>query len=248
MGSSEVRAAAGRAVRSLAAARQRLETRLPSAVEVAPSVWVGHDVEGSHNVTFEGANAVGRGTSFQGYDMSLGRGTTVGLGCILNGPLSIGRFTQLGSYVGVYGVDHPVDVAVPNVNRHFIGGAVKGLGRADPVRIGHGCWLGHGAVVLRGVVIGNGAVVGAGCIVTSDVPPYSVVVGVPARPPKPRFGVELAAALERSEWWTWSDERLQANRELFLTSFLDDPGSAARLLAQASDWEHPVGDADPAVG
>jgi acetyltransferase-like isoleucine patch superfamily enzyme len=42
-------------------------------------------------------------------------------------------------------------------------------------------WIGFGASVLKGVTIGRGAIVGAGSIVTSDVPPWTVVVGAPAR-------------------------------------------------------------------
>ena len=180
MGSSLKQRAVNRALHAMASGRARAAKKLPTSTEVAPGVWIGQGVDGAHGVDFEGANVVGRGTSFQGHETSLGRGTTVGIGCIFNGPLSIGRYTQLGSYVGVYGVDHPVDVAVPNVNRQFIGGAVKALAQVTPVQIGHGCWIGHGAVVLRGVSIGNGAVVGAGCVVTADVDGAHVGLSRPA--------------------------------------------------------------------
>ncbi len=52
---------------------------------------------------------------------------------------------------------------------------------ARRIEIGNDVWLGTGVTVLRGVHIGDGAVVGAGAVVTSDIPPYAIAVGVPAR-------------------------------------------------------------------
>ena len=50
-----------------------------------------------------------------------------------------------------------------------------------PVVIGNDVWLGARVIIVPGVTIGDGAVVGAGAVVTKDVPPYTVVAGVPAR-------------------------------------------------------------------
>ena len=50
-----------------------------------------------------------------------------------------------------------------------------------PVRIGDKAWVGFGASILKGVSVGEGAVVGANAVVTRDVPPYTIVVGNPAR-------------------------------------------------------------------
>jgi len=53
--------------------------------------------------------------------------------------------------------------------------------KLEPVTIGNDVWIGAHSVIMPGVHIGDGAVIGAGAIVTHSVPPYAVVVGVPAR-------------------------------------------------------------------
>lgn len=50
-----------------------------------------------------------------------------------------------------------------------------------PVIVGPHCWVGAGAVVLDGVTIGRGCIIGAGAVVTRDIPPFSIVAGVPAK-------------------------------------------------------------------
>jgi acetyltransferase-like isoleucine patch superfamily enzyme len=58
-------------------------------------------------------------------------------------------------------------------------------------------WIGYGAVVLTGVTVGRGAVVAAGCVVSKDIPPYSIVAGIPARVVGQRFSApEKIAAHE----------------------------------------------------
>jgi carbonic anhydrase/acetyltransferase-like protein (isoleucine patch superfamily) len=58
------------------------------------------------------------------------------------------------------------------------------LGHRSVVHSAHiemGCLIGIGAVVLNGVRVGTGSIIGAGCVVTKDVPPRSMMVGVPAK-------------------------------------------------------------------
>lgn len=61
-------------------------------------------------------------------------------------------------------------------------------------------WIGYGATILSGVHIGQGAVVAAGAVVTSDVPPYAIVGGVPARILKYRFSPELIEELLKVDY------------------------------------------------
>ncbi len=89
--------------------------------------------------------------------------------------------------------------------------------RSDKVTMGHDIWIGHGATILAGVTVGTGAVVGAGAVVSKDVPPFAVVVGVPARVIKYRFEPDLQAALIALAWWDWDHDRLAAALEDFRT-------------------------------
>ena len=77
--------------------------------------------------------------------------------------------------------------------------------------IGNDVWIGYEAVVMAGVTIGNGAIIGARAVVTKDVPPYTIVGGVPAREIRRRFSDDVIARLLELKWWDWPAERIQRN-------------------------------------
>ncbi|WP_419025297.1 CatB-related O-acetyltransferase [Emergencia sp.] len=80
--------------------------------------------------------------------------------------------------------------------------------------IGNDVWIGYEAVILTGVTIGDGAIVGTRAVVTKDVPPYTIVGGVPARPIKKRFSEETIEKLLELQWWDWPPEKLAENIDL----------------------------------
>ncbi len=77
--------------------------------------------------------------------------------------------------------------------------------------IGNDVWIGFEAVILAGVTIGDGAIIGTHAVVTKDVPPYTIVGGIPAKPIKKRFDEDTISALLRIKWWDWSSEKISRN-------------------------------------
>ena len=75
--------------------------------------------------------------------------------------------------------------------------------------IGNDVWIGYEAVILAGVTIGDGAVIGARAVVTKDIPPYTIVGGVPAKPVRKRFTQKTIDLLLKIKWWNWPEERIR---------------------------------------
>ena len=99
--------------------------------------------------------------------------------------------------------------------------------------IGNDVWIGYEAVILAGVTIGDGAVIGTRAVVTKDVPPYTIVGGVPAKPIRKRFPEGTIELLLKLKWWDWTEERIRqhlseiqsGNVEHFHQDFLTSPDS-----------------------
>lgn len=99
--------------------------------------------------------------------------------------------------------------------------------RGDIV-IGNDVWIGYEAVVLAGVTIGDGAVIGTRAVVTRDVPPYTIVGGVPAKPIRTRFPEKTIQQLLELRWWDWPPERVASDIDAIQSGDLE----ALRRLAQ----------------
>ena len=127
------------------------------------------------------------------------------------GKVEIARYCSFGSDVHYFGSNHPINHAVMSAyfyNKNFSGLDVKDVER-KMLCVGNDVWIGHGVTIVSSCEkIGNGAVIGAGSVVTKDVPPDSIVTGVPAKVIKYRFSEEIINALEDSCWWKLQPEEL----------------------------------------
>lgn len=88
--------------------------------------------------------------------------------------------------------------------------------------VGNDVWIGYEAVILSGVTIGDGAIVGSRAVVTKDIPPYTIVGGVPAKPIRKRFDDVIIARLLELKWWDWSEERIKANLKIIQSGRIDE--------------------------
>lgn len=141
----------------------------------------------------------------------------------------IGRFTAIANHVRIGAPNHPMDRASQHrftyCPEYYDGQAERDNGffaerRADRVLIGNDVWIGHGVIVLPDVTVGDGAVLAAGAVVTKDVPPYTIVGGVPAKVIRARFAADIAAQLQAIAWWNWPLEKLMTNLADFQSSDL----------------------------
>ncbi|MDY4079250.1 MAG: CatB-related O-acetyltransferase [Clostridium sp.] len=88
--------------------------------------------------------------------------------------------------------------------------------------IGNDVWIGYEAVIMSGVTIGDGAIIGTRAVVTKDVPPYTIVGGIPAKQIRKRYSDETIDTLLKIQWWNWSKEKIRENIETIKQSKLED--------------------------
>lgn len=177
------------------------------------------------NSKFEGMNSLGKDTYFNG---EMGYGTYIGANCNINA--LVGRYCCIADDVRVYVGTHPIKWGSINpmfystkkqngysyVNEDlfeeekFVDEAKK-----YGVIIGNDVWIGARVTILGGLKIGDGAVVGAGAVVTKDVPPYTIVGGVPAKIIKMRFDEETVCKLLDYRWWAKPQEWIKNNALYF---------------------------------
>ena len=106
-------------------------------------------------------------------DVMIGDHTRIGLHNTIIGPVIIGSHVNLAQGITITALNHNFENSKKRIDEQGVS--------TSAVVIEDDIWIGANAVVLSGVTIGHHSVVAAGAVVTNDVPPHSLVAGVPAK-------------------------------------------------------------------
>lgn len=178
-----------------------------------------------HSV-FEGQNKIGEKSWFEGY---MGYGSYIGNECIVKA--KVGRFCSIGHKVVVLTGTHPSHKFVSTNPAFFSLGLQNGATFVNEQKfkekifadeehqygaiIGNDVWIGYNATIMGGVTIGDGAIVASCALVNSDVEPYTIVAGQPAKVIRKRFTDEQANWLMNFKWWDKSLEWIKEHADEF---------------------------------
>jgi acetyltransferase-like isoleucine patch superfamily enzyme len=177
---------------------------------------------------FEGYNSVGENTRL--LDCSFGFGSYIGRNVQLSA-VKIGRYCSIGSFITNSIGRHPSSKFVSTHPAFFSIGKAAGFTFSNCqkfeelkyaskperviVKIGNDVWIGDNVLIMDGVTIGDGAIIGAGSVVTKNIEPYSINVGIPAKPIKHRFSQKQIDFLLQFKWWNKDLKWIRENSDIF---------------------------------
>lgn len=174
---------------------------------------------------FEGRNKLSHHAFFRG---ELGFASYIGSNSVVEG--KIGRFCSIAEKVSFIGATHPVNDYVSThpcfysmkkqsgftyATEQIFDEVPKLNGSQYSIEVGNDVYIGYGVTVIGPCRIGNGAVVAAGSVVTTDVPDFAIVGGVPARIIRYRFTEEQIAFLNKLQWWDKPHEWIKSHVNSF---------------------------------
>lgn len=175
------------------------------------NIYIDRTARFDQNTVFEYNTKLGKHVWVSG--CSIGCNTYISRGGSLPN-CSIGRYCSIGPNVHVVVPTHPTNTFVSTspvfystakqcgasyVNKNKFQEQLSVDGRG--VIIGNDVWLGQGVTLIGGIRVGDGAIVAMNAVVTKDVPPYTIVGGVPAKIIKKRFNDDQINALIKADWW-----------------------------------------------
>ena len=135
--------------------------------------------------------------------------------------LRVGRFSVFGESVFfMVNRNHNYHNTSMGIDPGVLGKRVQpedwnGFLRKGDIVVGNDVWVGSHTIICAGITIGDGAVVGTGSVVTSDVPPYAIVAGNPAKIIKYRFDTDTIRRFLDIAWWNWPIWKVYDNIMLF---------------------------------
>ncbi|MFA4987520.1 MAG: Vat family streptogramin A O-acetyltransferase [Candidatus Brocadiia bacterium] len=140
--------------------------------------------------------------------------------------LTIGKFCAIAQ--GVRFIMNGANHKISGISTFPFGIFGKGWEKAIPQQsdlpykgdtvIGNDVWLGYQAIVMPGVNVGDGAIIAAGALVTSNVPPYTIVGGNPAKPIRQRFPDSVVRELLVIRWWGWEIDKITRNLDKIVSA------------------------------
>ena len=134
----------------------------------------------------------------------------IGKYCSIAGDIS---FILGGNHDKGYVTTYPLTAPIVKMN-------VDGV---EDIVIGNDVWVGHGCTILSGCRISDGVIVGAGSVLPANgYPPYSIIVGNPAKIVGYRFSQEIIEGLLKLKWWDWEKGKIKENAWLLCSENVEE--------------------------
>ncbi len=158
---------------------------------------------------FEGKNSLGEHTYLS--HTSLGYASYIGFSSEFSN-CRIGRYCSIGNHVRVVSATHPTDMVSTYPAFYSDTYRVSYVGKSKFVEhlvtengleceIGNDVWIGDNVLIKGGTKIGDGSIVAMGSVVLHDIPPYTIVAGIPAKEIRKRLDDSAIEELEKLKWW-----------------------------------------------